>query len=183
MLLGYPPLVQYADVVGVPVFSILTEAGGNLADALIVGFIIACLAVLGAWTRAYIKRMDERWVKHEDDMREWQDTVAQQFKAMNEHWEKQSNELRDDLESTLATLQMGMKEAFSQVAKVNDEHLSGIKELLRELKDGKAWSSEMELKFRLIDEKFKTIESRLCDGNDRFRDIEQQLRQQRGSQP
>jgi chromosome segregation ATPase len=167
--------VQYAEVLGVPAFSLLEQGGGDFADALLLTVIIVSVTFFILWVRSINRRSAER----DEEWKKWQQSVTDQFEAMQKRWEEQSKMLREDLEETLATLQMGMKDAFASVAKVNDDHLSGIKELLWELKDGKAWTNECELKHRMLEEKNKAFEERLREGNDRFRDLEREIRELR----
>ena len=72
-----------------------------------------------------------------------------------------------------------MKESLKEVARINNEHLSGITCLLTELKADKVWAGEYKLQIENINEKFRILEDRLREGNDKFRDLERQIREKK----
>jgi predicted RNase H-like nuclease (RuvC/YqgF family) len=167
-----PPL-HYADALGgIPLFSLLEEIGGSVPDAVL----LALMLGMFWWIRSTINSVRKGFTDAMSGIKsEWKE----QSDLLRKQGEDQFRNLQEEWESTFSILRSGMKESLSQVAKINDDHLSGIKELLRELKDGKAWTNECELKHRMLEEKNKAFEERLREGNDRFRDLERELRELR----
>lgn len=151
------------------ILALFGKLGASISDMIL-------LIMLGGsfwWFKSIIKSMRLEWAKSQRDIQKrWDD--------QNEKWNKQFEKLQEDWESTFSILQSGMKESLAQVSKINDEHLSGIKELLTELKSQKTWAGECELKHRALEEWKQNIEQRLREGNDKFRDIEKQIRELRG---